>query len=281
MSRVCVKGLPSYLTEDRLKEHFSATGEVTDVKIIRTSDGRSRQFAFVGYRTEHEASSAVGYFDRSFIDTSRLTCEIARPIGDQTELRPWSRYSKGSSAYNKSHIDPEDEKLSVHRDSKGAIVKDGQDNNEDPELAEFLQAMQPRSKSKLWANDTMAGKEQEGNSSVKAKKKKEKQPKTKSPELNGSRHAQEKPASLKKASLLSFKGNDKGSWKKKQSAFEDESKEEEAKLTPTFQTDDFVDSEILPAGSHDVARDETVSDLDYLKQRTKDNWSDQEEEEEE
>lgn len=35
-SRLCVKNLPKYVTEPRLKEHFSAKGEVTDVKVLRT-----------------------------------------------------------------------------------------------------------------------------------------------------------------------------------------------------------------------------------------------------
>lgn len=35
-SRLCVKSLPKYLTEAKLKEHFSAKGEVTDVKVLKT-----------------------------------------------------------------------------------------------------------------------------------------------------------------------------------------------------------------------------------------------------
>jgi hypothetical protein len=35
-SRICVKNLPRYVTEERLREHFAAKGEVTDAKIIRT-----------------------------------------------------------------------------------------------------------------------------------------------------------------------------------------------------------------------------------------------------
>ena len=35
-SRLCVKNVPKYLTEKRLKEHFAAKGAVTDVKILKT-----------------------------------------------------------------------------------------------------------------------------------------------------------------------------------------------------------------------------------------------------
>ena len=35
-SRICIKSLPKHVTEDRLREHFSAKGEVTDAKVIRS-----------------------------------------------------------------------------------------------------------------------------------------------------------------------------------------------------------------------------------------------------
>jgi hypothetical protein len=35
-TRVCVKNVPKHVTEARLKEHFAAKGEVTDVKLLKT-----------------------------------------------------------------------------------------------------------------------------------------------------------------------------------------------------------------------------------------------------
>ncbi len=35
-SRLCVKNLPPYLTDERLKKIFAANSDVTDVKIMRT-----------------------------------------------------------------------------------------------------------------------------------------------------------------------------------------------------------------------------------------------------
>ncbi|KAG8385072.1 hypothetical protein BUALT_Bualt03G0003500 [Buddleja alternifolia] len=75
-SRICVKNLPKYATEDRLREFFSQKGEVTDSKLMRTKDGKSRRFGFVGFRTEHEAEEAIKYFNKSFMDTCRITCEV-------------------------------------------------------------------------------------------------------------------------------------------------------------------------------------------------------------
>lgn len=39
-------------------------------------DGKSRQFAFIGFRTEREAEDAIKYFNKSYIDTCRITCEV-------------------------------------------------------------------------------------------------------------------------------------------------------------------------------------------------------------
>lgn len=41
------------------------------------SDGYSRQFGFIGYKTEDEAFEASKYFNRSFIDTCRLQVEVS------------------------------------------------------------------------------------------------------------------------------------------------------------------------------------------------------------
>ncbi len=38
-SRICVKNLPKYVDDRRLREHFAAKGEVTDAKVMRTRWG--------------------------------------------------------------------------------------------------------------------------------------------------------------------------------------------------------------------------------------------------
>ena len=83
MSRLIVKGLPPYLTDVRLREHFAQKGSVTDAKLMKRPDGTSRRFGFVGYRTEEEAQEAKDYFDRTYIDTARISVAIAKKIGDE------------------------------------------------------------------------------------------------------------------------------------------------------------------------------------------------------
>ncbi|KAK6162944.1 hypothetical protein DH2020_002785 [Rehmannia glutinosa] len=115
-SRICVKNLPRYVSEDRLREFFSLKGEITDIKLMHTKDGKSRQFGFVGYRTEQEAVEAIKYFNKSFMDTCRITCEVARKVGDPEIPRPWSRYS-----LKKHQILSEEEKTLIgSKGSRGA-----------------------------------------------------------------------------------------------------------------------------------------------------------------
>ncbi|XP_015958849.1 uncharacterized protein LOC107482784 [Arachis duranensis] len=147
MSRICVKNIPKYVTEDRLREFFSEKGEITDVKLMRTKDGKSRQFAFVGFRSEHEAQEAIQYFNRSYLDTCRITCEVARKRGDADLPRPWSRHSASKESKVTSEVNE-------HVGSKGQGQGHSSEDIDDQQLQEFLQVMQPRANSKLWANDT-------------------------------------------------------------------------------------------------------------------------------
>merc|ERR1712137_1200529 len=96
-------------TEQRLKDHFAQRGEVTDVRIIKNKNtGESRQFGFVGYRTEKQAKDALKFFNGSYFDTRKIIVTIAKAHGDSSLPQPWSRHSKGSQAYKREH--PEDEK---------------------------------------------------------------------------------------------------------------------------------------------------------------------------
>lgn len=60
---------------------------------------KSRLFGFVGFKSEEEAAKAKKYFDKTFLDTSKITVEYALTQNDPKLSRPWSKYSKGSSAF--------------------------------------------------------------------------------------------------------------------------------------------------------------------------------------
>ena len=76
MSRLMVKNLPVYVTPVQLRQHFEQEGcppgTLTDVKVALKPDGTSRRFGFVGYKTDEEASAAKNWFDKTFIDSTRI-----------------------------------------------------------------------------------------------------------------------------------------------------------------------------------------------------------------
>ena len=168
-SRLCVKNIPKHLTLARLREHFAERGEVTDAKIMKTGDGKSRQMAFVGYKTEEDATKALEYFNNTFVDTSKISVEYARAVKSTTLPRPWSRHSEGSSAHARSNApapDPDapeppdpDRFVGVRELKKMKNARKHAAEREleamlaaDPKLAEFMELMAPRSKQKIWDN---------------------------------------------------------------------------------------------------------------------------------
>ena len=74
-SRVFVHGLPSNLSTEEFRKHFSNFFAVTDAKYIS-----HRRIGYVGFKTHDEAQKAIKYFNKSFIRTSRIYVELARPV---------------------------------------------------------------------------------------------------------------------------------------------------------------------------------------------------------
>ncbi|CAG8486980.1 1639_t:CDS:10, partial [Paraglomus occultum] len=149
------KGLPNDLTDAKFREHFAAKGEITDAKIIRTPDGKSRRFGFIGYRTEQQAKDALKYFNNTYVYTSKIIVQFAIPVDDQSLPRPWSAHSVGSSAYKRRHVTENTQpvKSETTKQHGGNSKSDKVSVTEDKKLKEYLEVMQPRSTSKVWAND--------------------------------------------------------------------------------------------------------------------------------
>lgn len=80
MSRLIVKNVPPYLTQGRFRAHFESSdgpgGTLTDAKLVLQPNGTSRRFGFIGYRTPAEAQRAQKWFNRTFMDSSRIAVEI-------------------------------------------------------------------------------------------------------------------------------------------------------------------------------------------------------------
>ena len=84
MSRLIVKNLPAYVTPERLQAHFEQKagpgGTLTDFKVAHKQDGTSRRFGFVGYKTDKEALAAKEWFDRTFIDSTRISISVVEVL---------------------------------------------------------------------------------------------------------------------------------------------------------------------------------------------------------
>lgn len=140
MSRLIVKNLPAYLTQDSLRSHFQSKdgpgGTLTDVKVLQKRDGTSRRFGFVGYKTEAEAQKAQKWFDKTFIHSSRISVAIVDGANDAPAPRPNKKPRLGPA--------PADDVLVVEKakEPKGK----GSEAAQDPQLEEFLDVMKSRAK---------------------------------------------------------------------------------------------------------------------------------------
>ena len=142
MSRLIVKNLPSYITPTLLKEHFSQSrgphGTITDVKVILKQDGSARRFGFVGFKTDEEALKAKEWYDKTFIDSTRVRVEVI-DVGALPSFPLLSEQNRVQ--YAKDAVTPRPKKRPRLDTSK----------RKDASLEEFMEVMQPKTNS--WVDD--------------------------------------------------------------------------------------------------------------------------------
>ena len=63
------------MTAGDFQRHFSKQSDITDARLIP-----HRRIGYVGYKTPEEAIKAVKYHNRSFINMSKITVELARSV---------------------------------------------------------------------------------------------------------------------------------------------------------------------------------------------------------
>jgi RNA recognition motif-containing protein len=73
-SRIFVRSLPPRFTEDDVRKHFGKF-PVTDVRFFP-----HRRIGYVGYKSPEDAAKAVKYFNKTFINLTKIYVEIARPV---------------------------------------------------------------------------------------------------------------------------------------------------------------------------------------------------------
>ncbi|XP_075977472.1 putative RNA-binding protein 19 [Anticarsia gemmatalis] len=149
MSRLIVKNLPNKVTVEKLKDIFSEKGEVTDVQLKYTKDGKFRNFGFIGYRSEEQATEARDYFDGTCINSMQIQVQTCANLGDEKKPKAWSKYAPDSSAYKKLHKDEiEEEELKRKTEKKEKKIEKNKNkikellkrHKDDPLFAEFIEA---------------------------------------------------------------------------------------------------------------------------------------------
>lgn len=173
MSRLIVKNLPNGMKEGRFRKMFADFGTLTDCTLKFTKDGKFRKFGFVGFKTEEDADKALKHFDKSFVDTSRVTVESCTDFGDPNKARPWSKHTRQPSANKVTEEQESCEQLEKKEDSlkqqKKPLSILLRDLQKDKSFQEFLAAHQKRTQVPTWANDTVEA------ASIGAEKEKEKE----------------------------------------------------------------------------------------------------------
>ncbi|KAG9127463.1 Multiple RNA-binding domain-containing protein 1 [Ceratobasidium sp. 392] len=155
-SRLIVKNLPAYVDDAQLRKHFTQTSNssslklgqsstlvplnLTDVRLARRPDGRSRQFAFLGYKTNDEAAAAKAYFDRTYVGRSRISVDII----DSTKAQE----PKAKRARTVNNQAPADSAPTPH--AKPAITSSAKSSKVQQD---FMDAFTPRSKGHSWLDN--------------------------------------------------------------------------------------------------------------------------------
>jgi len=84
--KLYVGGLPYAVTEDKLKEIFSAHGTVESARVITDRfTGRSRGFGFVEMTEDAEAQAAIDSLNGTELEGRTLTVNEARPQENRSE----------------------------------------------------------------------------------------------------------------------------------------------------------------------------------------------------
>lgn len=163
-SRLIVKNLPNGIKEERLQSIFGKYGQVTDCSLKFTKDGKFRKFAFIGYRDQQEAETAVKQLNKTFIDTARIQVEYAKDFSDVNKPRAWSKYAKDSTAFQKTEKTNKDYEDKTSKKQKNEKKKETKEKalddmlgelKDDPEFEEFMEAHQRKGNKPVWDNDVV------------------------------------------------------------------------------------------------------------------------------
>jgi multiple RNA-binding domain-containing protein 1 len=128
------------------------------VRIVKTTAGKSRQFGFVGFRSEQQARESQQYFNNTFLQSSRIQVEMAAKFGDSS-LEAKSKYSKGNKKTdNRNNATSAQENMSksaavANAKPQESVIPSTSNKVEGKGKSEFIAVMKSRGKGQFWAND--------------------------------------------------------------------------------------------------------------------------------
>ncbi|KAJ8414061.1 hypothetical protein AAFF_G00066590 [Aldrovandia affinis] len=235
MSRLIIKNLPNGIKEERFRGMFSAFGTVTDCGLKFTKEGKFRKFGFVGFKTEEEADRALKHFNKSFVDTSRVTVECCKSFGDPTKAKAWSKHTRQpvSDSNQKPNLKEskkeEEEKTKKTKKKKKEVLLG--ELEQDQGFQEFLAVHKNRTQAPTWANDTLAA----------------------GPDPSGAREGQGKRKEAKARAVSEDYLN-----------FDSDQSDD---LSPDEDEEDEEETEVERQGSGKEALKTGLSDMDYLRSK--------------
>jgi multiple RNA-binding domain-containing protein 1 len=160
LTRVCIKNLPLNFDEAKLQQFLLKEAKsalmVTDIKVLRKSNGASRKVAFVGFQSSEQARHVVQHFHKAYCLTSRLTVEFAFVKDVPKGLLHPTRSAEYTALHNDGERAKRREQPSSEtpHNNKVSEISVGQ---VDKRREEFLAAMGLGGKTKFWANDDGTG----------------------------------------------------------------------------------------------------------------------------
>ncbi len=85
--RIYVGNLPYSMTDDSLKDHFSAIGAVASSTVIMDKfSGRSKGFGFVEMDSDDDAEKAISELNGKEIEGRALVVNEARPMRERNDF---------------------------------------------------------------------------------------------------------------------------------------------------------------------------------------------------
>jgi len=83
-NKLYVGNLPYEVNNEKLKEMFSAAGEVTEAVVIMDKfSGRSKGFGFVTMKDDATAEKAIKDLNETEIDDRKIIVNVARPMRER------------------------------------------------------------------------------------------------------------------------------------------------------------------------------------------------------